>query len=76
MCALAVSAELLLSGGMDGSIKLWGVDGMEPRGVLLAGGVSGHAAEINQLLFVGERILSASSDRAVKVWEPVSVSPN
>ena len=54
---------------MEGWLEDWGVDGMEPRGVLLAGGVSGHAAEINQLLFVGERTLSASSNRTVKVWK-------
>ena len=38
-------------------------------GALGGGGGCGHAAKINQLLFVGERTLSASSNRTVKVWK-------
>ena len=50
-------------GGKTGRIKLWGLGSLEYVGVL-----DGHSGPVNRLAFYAGVILSASSDRTVRVW--------
>jgi len=65
VCALCASAAagLLVSGGRDGRIKLWGLADMAPRGQL-----EGHAAAVNHLIFHEDALVSSSNDRTIRVW--------
>ena len=66
VCSLAASegARLLASGGgKTGRIKLWRLGSLEYVGVL-----DGHANAVNRLVFHEGAILSASSDRTIRVW--------
>ena len=49
--------------GKTGRIKLWRLGSLEYVGVL-----DGHANAVNRLLFHEGAILSASSDRTIRVW--------
>ena len=67
VCALAASEAdgLLVSGGRDGRIKLWGLASFEDGAV---GTLDGHSASVNRILFQDGAIVSASSDRTVRLW--------
>jgi len=62
--AASEAARLLVSGGAKmGRIKLWALGSLDYVGVL-----DGHANGINRLTFHEGAILSASSDRTIRVW--------
>ena len=67
VCSLATSdaARLLVSGGgKGGRIKLWALGSLEYVGVL-----EGHANAVNRVaVHESGAIISASSDRTIRVW--------
>lgn len=66
--ALAYSADgsILVSGGMDGVLKVWGVNSAFPLGTL-----EGHNAGIVRILFLPDKtaLLTASRDGTMRFWK-------
>lgn len=75
--AFTRDSKYLASGGDDELIKIWQVDKLNPKGDLsqkdaLFTTIKGHTDSINQLEFEpleGKFLLSASSDKTVRVWD-------
>ncbi|KAJ1994467.1 hypothetical protein H4R33_000251 [Dimargaris cristalligena] len=66
ICRLFPSGQVVLSGAMDGTLRIWSAeDGSNP--VVLRG----HTAAITDVAIrgVGRTVLSASSDGSVRLWE-------
>ncbi len=63
--ALAVSGELLVSGGADATIRVW-KDGRLLRTI------ANHGGGVQALAFApdGIRLASGSADRTVRIWQP------
>lgn len=66
--------RLLASGDIEGTIRLWAVNGDEPAICTLV--LSGHTGQINGLAFSpdGRQLASGSWDRTIKLWNIVSGS--
>ncbi len=66
------ASGLLLSGSVDGNIKIWdylGKVGSEPTVCVQT--LYGHSRTITGLFTYGDYILSSSTDKTVKVWRAV-----
>ncbi|KAF8066279.1 wdr48 [Scenedesmus sp. PABB004] len=65
--ALAVSADSrsLYTASRDSIVKRWDVGGGRP---VCSASFEGHIDWVNDVLLFGERLVSCSSDRTVKVW--------
>ncbi|KAI8869584.1 WD40 repeat-like protein [Ramicandelaber brevisporus] len=61
------SGHLLLSAGMDGTVKLWDIN--RKRGLLRT--FIGHSRNVRAIAFnqTGDKFLSASDDTTVKLWD-------
>lgn len=61
--------KLLATASMDKSIKLWDAESLRLVKVLDRARHAGHSTSINKLLWVGNKLVSASDDRSVALWE-------
>ncbi|KAG1667007.1 hypothetical protein FOA52_014319 [Chlamydomonas sp. UWO 241] len=68
---LSPDEQLLLSGGEDGSIIVWAVDGAASTGSLVTRVGGAHAGWVKGLVLTpdGRTLLSASSDSSIKLWD-------
>jgi hypothetical protein len=68
--AITTDARRLLSGGADGSVRLWDVEAEKELCCL-----RGHAGSVETVLFLGHSrfALSAGEDRTVRLWDLQSV---
>lgn len=62
--AVSPDGDRAISGGADGSLALWGLDGAE-QGVWM-----GHEGFVSDLAWAPQGILSAGEDRHIKLWAP------
>ena len=72
LCPFQASSRLLFSGAHDARLRLWNVEGDEPK---LLGDVEAHKYTIWGLIRVEGRLYSASADGAVKCWDCETVQP-
>ena len=70
-CALAPNAPLLATGGLDRALRLWDIETGSQHAVL-----PGHREAIRALAFTpdGLRLLSASEDATLRLWDPASLT--
>lgn len=66
--AVRIHDDLIVSGGIDQTIRVWNRLTGEPVSVL-----HGHEGEIECIQFDGETVVSGSGDRTIRVAPPVDV---
>jgi WD40 repeat protein len=61
---LSADGRLLLSGADDQTLKLWDFHSRQLRHTFL-----GHTAAVKSAVFLGQRIVSASLDHTIRIWD-------
>ena len=63
--AFSPDGQRIVSGGEDGAVRLWGLDGSP-----IGSPFQGHAGGVNSVAFSpdGKRIVSGGEDRTVRLW--------
>lgn len=61
-------AGFVVSGGMDGRVRVWSVEQLRDKGVALRMEGRGHEASVDALDVRDGKVLSASADGSLKLW--------
>ncbi|QIS21379.1 TIR domain-containing protein [Nocardia terpenica] len=71
--AFSPDGKRIVSGGFDGTLRLWDTDSGQPIGVPL----TGHTDSVTSVAFSpdGKRIVSGSNDQTVRLWDADSGQP-
>ncbi|MCA9178694.1 MAG: protein kinase [Planctomycetales bacterium] len=73
-CDVTADGRTAVSGGLDGEIKLWDIDGYREQQVVRGRTLSGHSDAVLGVDFApdGERVVTASRDRTARQWSLVN----
>jgi WD40 repeat protein len=75
--SVAVIGDRIISGGQDHTIKIWARNDQDQYTCTQTLGVDyneepelGHTNGVNSVAVIGDRIISGSQDRTIKIWAP------